>query len=131
MLNNTITKHPYEKRNPLTSAELLSDIRALPQIACIIYCVREGADDIHIKLKTLPIPIVHVVKDLISNSKLKDKFETNGYKELRQDHTLELHSLEIVANNGFDFKRLLLKKRRPEKKQRKAKRSKLENQEQD
>ena len=75
--------------------------------------------------------IVQVVKDLISNSKRENKFETNGYKELHQDHTLELHSLEIVLNNGFDLKRLLLKKRKTNKKQRKAKRRKLENQEQD
>ena len=82
MISNKITKHPYEKRNLLTTAELLSEIRALQQINGIIYRLCECADDIHYELKTLLIPIVHVVKDLVSNSKRKDKFETNGYKDL-------------------------------------------------
>ena len=131
VINNTITKHPYEKRNTLTTAELLSEIRALPQIAGIIYLVREGADDIHNELKTLPIPSVHVIKDLISNSKRKINFKTIGYKEFHQDHTLELHSLKILVNNGCDIQRLLSKERKQNKKQRKAQRSKFENHEQD
>ena len=53
----------------------------------------------------LLIPIVHVVKDLISNTKREDKFKTNGYKELHQDHTLKLYSLEIVLNKSFDLKK--------------------------
>ena len=73
-----ITKYPYEERYPLITAELLSKIRALPQIAGIIYCVREGAVETHNEMKTLSTLIVHVVKDLTSNSKQKDKFETNG-----------------------------------------------------
>ena len=90
VINNTTTKQPYDKRNPLATAELLSEIRTLSKKAGKNYYVREGADELHNELKTIPIPIVHVVKDVISVSKRKDKFETNGYKELQQDHTLEL-----------------------------------------
>ena len=37
VINITIAKHPYEKRNPLTTAELLSEEGELPQIAGITY----------------------------------------------------------------------------------------------
>ena len=109
----------------------LSEIAALPQIVEITYCVCGGADDIHCELKTLPIPSVDVFKDLFSSSKREDKFETKDYKELYQDHALAFNSLEIVANNGLDIERLLLKKRKPNKKQREVKRRRIENQKQD
>ena len=105
VINNTITKHPYEKRTSRTTAELLSEIPALLQIVGIIYCVHEGAGDIQSELKTLPIVIVHVVKDLFSHSKGKEEFETEEYKELHQVHTLELHSLEIIVINSLDLER--------------------------
>ena len=58
-------------------------------------CEREGAPGIQSELKTLNIPVVNVVKELISNSKRKDSSQTNEYKQLHQ-HSLEIHSLEIV-----------------------------------
>ena len=101
MINNTITEHPYEKRVPLTTAELLSEARGLPQICGISHCVlREGADDIDSVLETLQIPIVHIVKEKISISKRKAKFELERPKQLHQDHSSEMHSMEIVDNNS-------------------------------
>ena len=135
MINNTNTKHTYEKRNPLTSAKTLSEFGALPRIAGKTYSVREGADDIRIELKMLPIPIVHVIKDLILKSKRKDKCVTKDHKELPQGlQTQEfqhMQTLEIVVNNGFNLSRFFLKKRKTNKKQQKGKISKFENQEQD
>ena len=55
--------------------------RAFPQTARLYYCVRAGVDDIHNEIKTLLIPIVHVVTDLISNSKRVDQLGTNGCKK--------------------------------------------------
>ena len=71
-------KHRYKWRKKLGNSEFLSEMRALPYFAGIIYCVREVADDIHDELKTVQIRIVQVVKDLRSNWKQKDNFETNG-----------------------------------------------------
>ena len=76
MINNTITKHPQEKRIPHLTPELMFETLAFPQVVRILYSVREGADDIHSGWQMHPFPNVCVVKDLVTNSKRKDKFET-------------------------------------------------------
>ena len=119
--NNTITDHPFDPRTPLSSAQLLKEIRALKQIVGVVYCEREGAPGIQLELKTVNIAVVNVVKDLISNSNRKDSSQTNDYNELHQQPSLEFHSLEIVINNGIDLNRLLKKRKKPNKQQRKAK----------
>ena len=126
VVNNTITDHPFDPRTPLSSAQLLKEIWALKQIVGVVYCEREGASGIQSELKTLKIPVVNEVKDLISNSKRKDNSQINGYNELHQQHSLEIHSLEIVTNNSIDLNRLLKKRKKPNKQQQKAKRQKLE-----
>ena len=126
VINNTTPDHPFDPRTPLSSAQLLKEIRALKQIVDVVYCEREGAPGIQLELKTLHIPVVNVVKDLITNSKRKDSSQTNEYNELHQQNSLEIHSLEIVINNGIDLDRLLKKRKKPKKQQRKAKRQKLE-----
>ena len=126
VINNTTTDHPFDPRTPLSSAQLLKKIRVLKQIVGVVYCEREGAPGIQSELKTLNIPVVNVVKDLISNNKRKDSSQTNEYSHLHQQHSLEIHSLEIVINNGIDLNRLLKKRKKPNKQQRKAKRQKLE-----
>ena len=72
VINKTITDHPFDPRTPLSSAQMLKEIRALKQIVSVVHCDREGAPDIQSELKTLNIPVVNVIKDLISNSKQKD-----------------------------------------------------------
>ena len=120
VINNTIPDHPFDPRPPLSSAQLLKKIRALKQIVGVVYCEREGAPGIQSELKTLNTPDVNVVNDLISNSKRKDSSKTKEYNELHQQHFLEFHSLENVIN------RLLKKRKKPNKQQRKGKRQKLE-----
>ena len=126
VINNTITDHPFYPRAPLSSAQLLKEVRALKQIVDVVYCEREGAPGIQSELKTVNIAVVNVVKDLIYNSKRKYSSQINEYNELHQQHSLEIHSLEIVINNGIDLDRLLKKRKTPNKQQRKAKQQKLE-----
>ena len=125
VINNTIADHPFDPLTPLSSAQLLKEIRALKQIVGVVYCEREGEPGIQLELKTLHIPVVNVVKHLITNSKRKDSSPTNEYNELHQQNSSEIHSLEIVINNGIDLDRLLKKRKKPKKQQRKAKRQKL------
>ena len=94
------------------------------QIVDVVYCDREGATGIQSELKTLNIPVINVVKDL-SNSKRKDSSQTNDYNEVHQ-HSLEIHSLENVIDNGIDLNRLLKKRQKPNRHQRNARRQKLE-----
>ena len=103
VIKNTFTKHPHEKRIPFTTAEVLSKKRAFPHFVSKNSCVRETADDIHSEVGTLPVLKVHVVKDLISNSKRKDKLEIGRRTELHEDHTMDLHFLEVVLKNSLDF----------------------------
>ena len=123
VINNTITDHPFDPRTPLSSAQL-KEIRALKKIGVVLRargCTRHTVRD-----ENSEHTVVNVVKDLISNSKRKDNSKTNEYNELHQQHSLEIHSLEIVINNGIDLNRLLKKRKKPNKQQRKAKRQKLE-----
>ena len=128
VINNTITDHPFDPRTPLSSAQLLKKIRALKQIVGVVYCEQEDAPGIQSELKTLNIPVVNVVKDLISNSKRKDSSQTNEYNELHQKHSLEIHSLEIVTKNDIDpnISKFINKRKKPNKQQGKGKRQKLE-----
>ena len=126
VINNTVTDHPFDPQTPLSSAQLLKEIRGLKQIVGVVYCEREGAPGIQSELKTLNIPVVNVVKDLISNNNRKDSSQTNEYSQLHQQHSLEIQSPEIVISNGIDLNRLLKKRKKPNKQQRKAKRQKLE-----
>ena len=118
VIKNTITDHPFDPRTPLSSAQLLKEIRNLIQIVGVVYCEREGAPGIQSELKNLNLPVVNVDKDLISNSKRKDSSQTNEYNEFHQQHSLAIHSIEIVINNGIELNRLLKKRKKPKKQQR-------------
>ena len=41
VINNTITEHPTDPREPLNVEELLHEIRAHPQIVGVVYCKRD------------------------------------------------------------------------------------------
>ena len=73
VLNNSISKHPFNPRTPLTANQLVSEIKPLinshPRIEGLVYCQRDGAPYILEDLKKLPIPVVQVTTDIISNSK--------------------------------------------------------------
>ena len=92
IINNTITDHPFDPRTPLTSAQLLKEIRALKQIVGVVYCEREGAPGIQSELKTLNIQVVNVVKYLISNSKRKDSSKLKDQRVQRASPTIFLRN---------------------------------------
>ena len=102
VINNTITDHPFDPRTHRSSAQLLKEIRALKQIVGVVYCEREGAPGIQSELKTLNIPVVNVVKDLISNRKRKDSSKNNEYNELHQQHSLVSKLLSITVSTSID-----------------------------
>ena len=121
MINNGITEHPTDPREPLTADELLHEI---------VYCKRDGVDNMLSELKKLSIPVVSIPTDIISRLKQKSAELKPDLRELHQKNEYELHSLIIIRNNSFDQKAFLNKKRKPTAKQQAAKRRKLaENQE--
>ena len=121
VINNSISKHPFNPRTPLTSNQLVSEIKPLinshPRIEGLVYCQRDGAPYI-----LLPIPVVQVTTDIISNSKQQDKDLLEGYRELHQETALEIKTLAIIRNNNSNLSDIIKKKKKPSKKQREARR---------
>ena len=63
VINNLIAAHAYQNLTTLSTADILHELRALQNIG-IMYCEGNGARSIQSNLKTLHIPVFHVVKDL-------------------------------------------------------------------
>ena len=126
VINNSISKHPFNPRTPLTANQLVSEIKPLinshPRIEGLVYCQRDGAPYILEDLKKLPIPVVQVTTDIISNSKQQDKDLLEGYRELHQETALEIKTLAIIRNNNSNLSDIIKKKKKPSKKQREARR---------
>ena len=126
VINNSISKHPFNPRTPLTANQLVSEIKPLinshPRIEGLVYCQRDGAPYILEDLKKIPIPVVQVTTDIISISKQQDKDLLEGYRELHQETTLEIKTLAIIRNNNSNLSDILKKKKKPSKKQREARR---------
>ena len=104
VINISISEHPFNPRTPLTANQLVSEIKPLinlhPRIEGIVYCQRDGSPYILEDLKKLPIPVVQVTTDIISNSKQQDKDLLEGYRELHQETALEIKTLAIIRNNN-------------------------------
>ena len=94
VINNSISEQPFNPRTPLTANQLVSEIKHLinshPRIEAIVFCQRDGAPYILEDLKKLPIPVVQVTTDIISNSKQQEKDLLEGYRELHHKTTLEI-----------------------------------------
>ena len=76
IINNTVTSPKSDNRTPLNGDQLKVEIERLQRkvdIVGIVYCVREGAPDVYNKLKETEIPVLHIVKNLLSRRKQKDK----------------------------------------------------------
>ena len=126
VINNSISKHPFNPRTPLTANQLVSEIKPLinshPRIEGLVYCQRDGAPYILEDLKKLPIPVVQVTADISSNSKQQDKDLLDGYRELHHETALEIKTLAIIRNNNSNLNDILKKKKKPSKKHREARR---------
>ena len=69
IINNTVTSPKSDNRTPLNGDQLKVEIERLQRkvdIVGIVYCVREGAPDVYNKLKETEIPVLHIVKNLLS-----------------------------------------------------------------
>ena len=122
IINNTVTSPKSDKRTPLNGDQLKVEIERLQRkidIVGIVYCVREGAPDVYNKLKETEIPVLHIVKNLLSRRKQKDKKVLKKYSKLHLDPFLELKTLFSIVRNNGDLKRICKKKNSIPQKQRK------------
>ena len=122
IINNTVTSLKSDNRTPLNGDQLKVEIERLQRkvdVVGIVYCVREDAPDVYNKLKETEIPVLHIVKNLLSRRKQKDKKVLKKYSKLHLDLFLELKTLFSIVRNNGDLKRICKKKNSKLQKQRK------------
>ena len=111
-----------DPRKPFTPEQLVNEIKNIKhKVVGIVYCVREGAPDVYKELKGTGIPVPHIVKDLLSRRKQKDKKLVRSYSQLHLAPHLEIKTLTIVRNHGDNLKAIIKMKHSPSQQQRKKK----------
>ena len=124
IIKNTVKSPKSDNRTPLNGDQLKVEIERLQRkvdIVGIVYCVREGAPDVYNKLKETEIPVLHIVKNLLSRRKQKGEKMLKKYSKLHLDPFLELKTLFSIVRNNGDLKRICKKKNSKPQKQRKQK----------
>ena len=116
VINNSITKHPSDSRQPLNADELITVLQKIRVfINGIVYCQKKGAANVFEKLCSTGIPTLHIIKDLLSKKKQKDTKITSQYSELHQYWRIEIKTLTTVRKYHGDLKQIKQKKQRPSK----------------
>ena len=113
----------------MTTEELIKQLKSgwvLENVVGIVYCQRESTENISQQLKSIGIPTLNVVKDLLTKRKSKDKKLVWRYQALHQHPFLEIKTLTRARKYACDLRRIIKKTQRPSKK-REA--EKLKNQE--
>ena len=73
-INNSISKHRSKNNRSLSTDQLKSLLmRYKENITAIVYCRRNGTDNIDKELKKIGILVLNIVKDFISKRKAKDQ----------------------------------------------------------
>ena len=124
IIKNTVKRPKSDNRTPLNGDQLKVEIERLQRkvdIVVIVYCVREGAPDVYNKLKETEIPVLHIVKNLLSRRKQKGEKVLKKYSKLHLDPFIELKTLFSIVRNHGDLKRICKKKNSKPQKQRKQK----------
>ena len=84
-INNSISKHRSNNYRSLSTDQLKSFLlRYRENITAIVYCRRNGTDNIEKELRKTSILVVNIVEDFISKRKAKDQILIEKYKELHQ-----------------------------------------------
>ena len=123
VINNFPTHSPSDPRTPLTPNELVNEVLKLQRVLGIVYCVRRGAPDIYRELKATGIPVLHIVKDLLSKQKSKDERVLRSYSKLHLRPFLEIKTLTNVQKYGSNLKTNIKRKQRPSQKERRKNQS--------
>ena len=120
VINNSITSHSSNYNSPFDTQQLISALKKLPVIVkAIVYCQRKGAADIFAELNRHFLTI-HVVKETLSDKKLKDHHLLQQYQELHLDKKLELKTYLLLSKHISNLYALKNKKKRPNNKRRKT-----------
>ena len=112
-INNSISKHRSNNNRSLSTDQLKSLLlRYKENITAIVYCRRNGRNNIEKELKKTGILVLKIVEDFISKRKAKDQILIEEYKELHQPPSLELKTLLVLRRYSADLNTLKAKKKR-------------------
>ena len=103
----------HDAINKLSSEQLVNLLlRYRTNICAIVYCRRNGTEDIEESLGSTGILVLNVVKDFISKRKAKDQVLIEKYKELHQPPSLELKTLLLLRRYSANLNILKTRKKR-------------------
>ena len=90
-INNSIRRHRSNNNRMLSSEQLVNLLsRYRTNFCAIVYCRRNGTEDIEESSGSTGSLVLNVVKDFISKRKAKEQVLIEKYKELHQPSSLEL-----------------------------------------
>ena len=98
VINNSITKHYSNNNTAMKVEELMTELHNLPcRIVAIVYCQREGAEDIYATLRaqyfTIDAPF-----ELFSRKKRQAPGHYAAFRKLHIKEELEFHMYSVVWN---------------------------------
>ena len=112
-INNSSSKHRSNNNRSLSTDQLKSLLlRYKENITAIVYCRRNGTDNIEKELEMTGILVLNIAEDFNSRRKAKDQTLIEKYKELHQPPSLELKTLLLLRRYSADLKTLKAKKKR-------------------
>ena len=124
---NILSEHPSNGKTPLTaqqSQNVLTIFRDWTK--AVVYCKRQGVPDLFENLKST-VFTVHILKDLFSERKARNKKLFKQYSLLHQLHELEWMSLTLILEYSEKLPALVQKSRpkKLNKRRRRATRNRL------
>ena len=112
-INNSISRHRSNNNRNLGSEQLVNLLlRYRTNICAIVYCRRNGTEDIEENLGSTGILVLNFVKDFISKRKSKDQVLIEKYKELHQPLSLELKTHLLLRRYSANPNILKIRKKR-------------------
>ena len=110
--NNSLSPHKNNNYQAYTGTELVKYLLPfLDRITCILYCHRSGTPDIWEELSNSKLPVVGVVRDIISRPNEHNVELREELKALHQSPQIELKTLSIVLKHEGNAQAIRRKKR--------------------
>ena len=112
-MNNSISRHRSNNNCKLSSEQLINLLlMCRTNICAIVYCRRNGTEDIEESFVSTGILVLNVVKDFISKRTAKDQLLNEKYKELHQPPSLQLKILLLLWHYSANLNNLKTRKKR-------------------
>ena len=128
VVNNSISSHKSNYHCALSGSELTKQIMKLENCQGVVCCPRKSSPNIYPLLKKLKIPVLHVTRELMLQSKRQDRKLSAEYESLHQEPAFEIKNLSIIRKHNWQLRKLIKKKKKPSSKKRRARKNKQENQ---